>query len=535
MTRRSAPQSPAATAAAPAAAAAAESRAAAVSRGAARAPAIAFRGVTVRYGQRQALRNLCLAIEPGQFVLVTGPSGCGKSTLALAACGLIPHAHAAEIEGSVSVFGSDTRSRPVHALAGEVGMVFQNPSAQLFHGLVEEEVAFAPHNLGLSADEIAGRVASALSSVGITHLAGRQTQSLSAGEKQRLAVAAALSLKPRLLVLDEPTANLDWQGVELLVNALRRLHREQGLTVLVIEHRLSAFCPVAERVLILKEGHPVADGPPEEVFAARRRLVELGLRFPRPHVRDALRHYLPEGIDAAERTVPPLVALQGIYAGYGGRRARPVLPDLSFALYPGEFAALVGPNGTGKSTVARVLAGMLRPQRGRVLWNPSLRHLPLGRRVGFLFQNAAGQLLMDTVAEEVAFAPSNLGLDVERCSHLALTSAGLQGLRGRFTGSLSLGEQQRTALAAVLAAAPALLILDEPTIGQDWGHLERLMDHLRGLTRRGIAVLLITHDDKLVCRFADRVLCLEEGRLAADGPPRQLEQQRGENREVIGA
>jgi len=170
--------------------------------------------------------------------------------------------------------------------------------------------------------------------------------------------------------------------------------------------------------------------------------------------------------------------------------------------------------------LARVLAGMLRPQRGRVLWNRSLNKLPLGRRVGFLFQNAACQLLMDTVAEEVSFAPKNLGLDVELCSRLALSSTGLMGLRRRSSSSLSLGEQQRTVLAAVLAADPVLLILDEPTIGQDWSHLQRLMEYLRRLNRNGVAVLLITHDDKLVCRFAKRIICLEEGRLSADGFPR---------------
>lgn len=494
-----------------------------------RAPALELRALDVRYGRRGALQELTLMIDEGQFVLVTGPSGCGKSTLALAVCGLIPHAHLARLQGSVTVFGEDTRDHPVHALARHVGIVFQNPSVQLFHGLVEEEVAFAPHNLGLPEEEVGERVAFAMNSVGIPHLAGRLTQSLSAGEKQRLAIASALSLKPRILVLDEPTANLDWQGVELLTATLHRLNREQGLTVLVMEHRLTAFCPLADRVLLLREGRLVADGAPEEVFASRKRLVELGLRFPRPCGRDGLQRYLPEGIHPPANGLPPLVTLQGVSAGYGRRH---VLHEVSFALYPGQFAALVGPNGAGKSTLARVLAGMLRPQRGRVLWNRSLKKLPLGRRVGFLFQNAACQLLMDTVEEEVSFAPKNLGLDVEHCSRLALSSTGLMGLRRRSSASLSLGEQQRTVLAAVLAADPVLLILDEPTIGQDWSHLQRLMEYLRRLTRNGVAVLLITHDDKLVCRFAKRIICLEEGRLSADGFPRhEAEEAQG----VIGA
>jgi len=478
-------------------------------------PALELSSLGVRYGRREALQGLTLRIEEEQFVLVTGPSGCGKSTLALAACGLIPQANPAHLQGSLRVFGLSTREHPVHVLARQVGIVFQNPATQLFHGQVEEEVAFAPRNLGLPAKEIERRVVFALESVGIRHLAGRLTQSLSAGEKQRLAIASALSLKPRLLVLDEPTANLDWRGVELLADALRRLNREQGLTILVIEHRLSAFAPLADRVLVLKEGCLVADGAPAEVFAARERMIELGMRFPHPVTPRRLPSFLPRGIQPTDCGLPPLVDLQGISAGYGRRR---VLHDVSFALFPGQFAALVGPNGAGKSTLAQVLSGMIRPQRGKILWSRPLNKLPLGRRSGFLFQNAGCQLLMDTVAEEVAFAPKNLGLPVEELSRLALASTGLSSFGGRSPTCLSLGEQQRTALAAVLAASPRLLILDEPTIGQDWGHLERLMEYLCQLTRSGVSVLLITHDDKLVCRFAERILYLQEGRLSADGP-----------------
>jgi len=489
-------------------------------------PALEFSGVGLRYGRRQALQGLTLRIQPGQFVLVAGPSGCGKSSLALAACGLIPSTDPALLEGEVRVFGLSTREHPVHILAKHVGIVFQSPAAQLFHGIVEEEVGFAPHNLGFPKAEIEERVAFALDSVGIRHLARRLPQSLSAGEKQRLAIAAALSLKPRLLVLDEPTANLDWTGVELLADCLRRLNREQGLTVLLIEHRLHAFCPLADRVLVLNEGRLEADGAPGEVLAARERLGTLGLRFPRPGSSNRLTGFLPRGVHPPDQGLGPLVELQDLSAAYGRRR---VLHNVSFALFPGQFTALVGPNGAGKSTLAQVLSGLLRPQRGRVRWGRDLKALPLGRRCGFLFQNASCQLLLDTVAEEVSFAPRNLGLPVEEHCRLALASTGLSAFGQRSPTCLSLGEQQRTALAAVLSAFPRLLILDEPSIGQDWGHLERLMEYLRRLARGGVSILLITHDDKLVCRFAQRILHLRDGRLCADGPPRrETEQDPGE-------
>jgi energy-coupling factor transporter ATP-binding protein EcfA2 len=211
----------------------------------------------------------------------------------------------------------------------------------------------------------------------------------------------------------------------------------------------------------------------------------------------------------------PLVAIQGLEAGYGRRT---VLQGLDLALYPGEFAALVGDNGAGKSTLAKVLAGLLRPRQGKITWNEKLRCLPLGRRVGFLFQNPLDQLVCDMVEEEVAFGPRNLGLPVRERVETTLAVAGLTALRHRRSAALSVGEQQRTALAAALSTAPRLLILDEPTMGQDWAHLSHLMESLIQLNHNGQAILLITHDDKLVCRYAKRIILLEEGRIVADGP-----------------
>ena len=474
-------------------------------------------GLTVRYAEDPVLRNLSFRVKEGEFVLVTGPTGCGKSTLALTLCGLLPGVRPARVEGRISVAGVDARSRRPHELAQSIGIVFQNPAAQIFNGTVEDEVTFAPRNLGLCAEEVSGRTSRALESVGINHLRSRAIRTLSAGEKQRLAIASVLSLNPRILVLDEPTANLDWRGVEMLVSTLIRLNREQGLTVLVIEHRLPAFYRPAGRMLVLRKGELAADGAPEQVLTDRQRLVDLGLRFPRRTFRGGFERYVPKGIRSLQRPgQEPLVTLKGICAHYGRRR---VLHDISCSLYPGEFAVLVGDNGAGKSTLAGVLAGLVRPRQGKVVWARSLRRLAPGRRVGFLFQNAFDQLLLDTVAEEAAFAPANLGLDAPRCAAAALKAAGLSGLIHRAPTTLSAGQQQSTALAAVLAAEPALLILDEPTRGQDWLQLSRLMTYLRGLTRRGMSVLLITHDDKLICRFAERIICLEEGRLTADGLP----------------
>jgi energy-coupling factor transport system ATP-binding protein len=517
--------------------------------------------LTVRYGGQPALEDVSFTVGRGEFVLLSGPSGCGKSTLARSLNGLIPHAwpHAssAGMAGRVVVDGLETTAHSLPELAGHVGLVFQNPATQLFNATVEEEVAFAPRNLGLPAEEVGARVAFALDATGISPLRGRAIRTLSSGEQQRVAIASVLALRPQVLVLDEPTSNLDWRGVEQVMSTLARLSREGGLTILVIEHRLHTVASLADRVLLMQDGRIVADGRPEDVFGensewrmangggwrmegggwrpvlSRVEGMENGewrMEIVEGEASPTLRHWSLERPPTGQATqlpnhpsasgdalsassTRPLVAIQGLEAGYGRRM---VLQGLDLALYPGEFAALVGDNGAGKSTLARVLAGLLRPRQGRITWKKKLRRLPLGRRVGFLFQNPLDQLVCDTVEEEIAFGPRNFGLPIRERLETTLAVADLTALRHRRSAALSVGEQQRAALAAALSTAPRLLILDEPTMGQDWAHLSHLMESLTQLNRNGQAILLITHDDKLVCRYARRIILLEEGRIGGE-------------------
>jgi energy-coupling factor transporter ATP-binding protein EcfA2 len=473
---------------------------------------IQIRHLTIHYGSVCALSDVSLTVQEGSFTLISGPSGCGKSTLALCLGGLIPHVSSARVTGQAWVNHLDTRAHPSGELARHVGLVFQNPATQLFNATVDEEVAFAPRNLGLPSEEIAARVALALDATGITHLRGRDVRTLSTGEQQRVAIASVLALRPRVLILDEPTANLDWRGTEQVLSTLVRLQRGEGLTVVVIEHRLQALSKLADRVLLMHEGRIEADGRPEEVFANKARLAALGLRYPWHDAGCDVQTRTSEGSAPPPDGLRPLVALHRLEAGYGRRS---VFRDLDLSLYPGEFVALVGDNGAGKSTVARVLAGILRPQRGQIIWEPALRHLPPGRRVGLLFQNPLHQLVCDQVEEEVSFGPRNYGQDTDSGIEAVLEAADLTAIRHRRPQALSTGQQQRTALAATLALSPRLLILDEPTMGQDWGHLSRLMDFLTHLNRNGQAILLITHDYKLICRYARRIVRLHDGRLFA--------------------
>ena len=470
--------------------------------------------LTVHYGSRPVLHDVSLKVKQGEFVLLSGPSGCGKSTLALCLAGLIPQTVPATVSGRVMVAGLDTQEHSAPELARRVGLIFQNPATQLFNATVKEEVAFAPRNLNLPGEEIEARVKRALAVTGIEHLQRRSVRDLSGGEQQRVAIASVLALQPSVLILDEPTANLDWRGVEQIASALTRLHRDEGLTVILIEHRLAAFKALATRALLMKDGRIVADDSPRAVLADKAKLATLGLRFP---WLDIDRRIEADDLDAPPPpTVAPLVALRQVTAGYGRRT---VLSKLNLALYPGQFIALVGENGAGKSTIAHLLAGNLRPRRGRVEWHPAARRLPAGRRVGLLDQNPLHQLVCDRVEEELTLGPLNYGLPNDISSLLA--TADLTALRHRPLQALSAGQQQRTALAATLALCPQLLILDEPTMGQDWDHLTRLMDYLTHLYRNGQTILLITHDDRLVCRYAKRIIRLDGSGVAVDGclPP----------------
>jgi energy-coupling factor transport system ATP-binding protein len=299
-----------------------------------------------------------------------------------------------------------------------------------------------------------------------------------------VAIAAALTMEPSALILDEPTANLDAAGVQQLVRTLVRLHRQHSVTLIIIEHRLAPFIPHADRLVWLEEGLIVADCSPPEME-----------RFTSP---------APALPPSPVPTGSPLVSLHDVVAGYDGH---PVIRGCSLTLHRGDFAALVGSNGSGKTTLARVLAGLLRPRRGRVNWHTN-GHSP---RAGLMQQPPLHQMVCDTIAEEVNYGPHNLGMvHGGNASHL-LTKMGLEHIEHRPTRTLSVGQQQRTVLAATLALDPALLILDEPTVGQDQAHLTRAMDLLSNLNREGQTVLLITHDRRLVERYAGKVWEMKEG------------------------
>ena len=411
-----------------------------------------------------ALRDVSLAVESGEVVALLGPSGSGKSTLIRALAGLVPHFHGGRFEGRVVVAGLDTRDTRPADLAGTVATVFQDPEDQVVMTIAANEVAFGLENLGVAPGEIWPRVERALDSVDALHLWGRKTTELSGGELQRVCLASALALEPQLLLLDEPTSQLDPDAAALFLAAVERL----GATVVLSEHRVTRALELATRVVFLEGGRVLLDAPRAvavEWLSAERPL------YTKPCVSET---------QALSGEV--VAALRGV--SYAYRQALPVLDGVDLELRRGEIVALEGPNGSGKTTLARIAAGLVEPQDGTV---------ELRGRAGYLSQDPGRYLVKETALAEVALAVNG----DELRAGAALDRVGLGWAAGRHPRDLSSGERERLALASVAVAEPDLLVLDEPTRGLDPERKAALGDWLLDYAASGKAVLLATHDRDL--------------------------------------
>ena len=488
---------------------------------------VTFDTVSYRYpgAQADALCEVSLSIADGEFVVVAGLSASGKSSLVRAACGLAPHALGGAFGGRVTVAGLDTREHGPAALAAEVGTLLQDPETQVVMGTVRAELAFPLENRGEPPAAVARAVEEVALALGIAPLLDRATGELSGGELQRVALAAALAGQPRLVVLDEPTSQLDPVAGDELIWLLRRLNEEWGTTVVLVEHRLERCLAAADRVLALEGGRLAFDGPPAAFLAwalraqpalatpgarlfaaaglpaapvgvkqARRALGELDALpdptpEPTPEPARRRRRRRSSGDDAVLR-------LDGVWHELRGGRS--VLRGIDLTLAPGERVALMGRNGAGKSTLLRHVKGLLEPTRGRVRARG---------RVALLLQHPGDLLFADRVGDEL--------------DPVALARTGLAALADRHPRDLSGGERQRLALAVATAGAeaPAVVCLDEPTRGMDRARKADLAAEIGRMAEGGAAVLVATHDPEFAAAFADRVVLLGAGEVLADGPP----------------
>lgn len=473
--------------------------------------------------EQPALRDMTFSVAVGEALLVAGSSGCGKSTLLRCINGLIPRSYKGELTGTLLLHGQDPSVLPLAKIGQMVGTVIQNPEKQIVGAYVKNEVAFGPENLGWPHARIVATVDEVLERLGIAHLRERETFRLSGGEKQKVALAGVLAMQSKMLLLDEPLANLDPASVQEALALLRTL-ADEGHTLLLVEHRVEDVLGLSpERVLFMRDGMQVYWG---DLTGFEQVADPHEVKLPAPLVINwAAQHVLdvPPPPPPARPDAPPLIEFEHVDFYYAPQQ--PVLSDVNLTIRQGDVIAILGPNGAGKSTLVKHMIGLLKPRAGtvRIMGEPStaLTTAQIARHVGYVFQNPGHMLFAPTVREELAFGPRNLGYDRERIVtnvQRALDLVGLAGLDDRPPLSLSFGQQKRVGIAAVAAMESRVLVMDEPTAGQDYRSYTAFMDAITRL-RAFDALVFITHDLDLALTYANRIVLLADQGIAADGAP----------------
>ena len=493
----------------------------------------------------------CFDLREGEAVILMGRAGAGKSTLCRCLNGVIPKFQKGEFSGEVQIFGQPTEDKKIYQLAQDVGLVFQDFEPQLFSTSVELEVAFGPENIALPREEIAKRVDYALRAVGLEGFEHRQPYNLSGGEKQRLAIASILSSKPRILVLDEPTTDLDPQGRYNILSALQRL-REESISLLIVEQDAEEVIN-ADRIVIMDTGGIVASGAPREILSNVNLLEQHGIRPPQivklfsekpdnttlltaeeaykrlsnPIDEKKFKMLQQEGEKRQGKYGETTIEISNLKHSYPG--LSDVLAGIDVQVREGEFVAIVGQNGSGKTTLAKHFNGLLRPSAGNISCfgkdAADMSISELGRIVGYVFQNPDHQIFASSVQEELTFGPKNYGLNQQEISTNiaeALEAVDLVGYGERDPFSLTKGERQRVAVASVLACKPKILVLDEPTTGLDYQQQKSMMELLRSLNHSGHTIIIITHALWVVAEYAHRAIVMNGGKIIADGAVREV-------------
>ncbi|WP_302853296.1 ABC transporter ATP-binding protein [uncultured Slackia sp.] len=538
---------------------------------------IEVKDVTFTYSgtQRHALERVSLAVAEGEFVGVIGPSGAGKSTLAGVMSGAVPHHFAGELYGACLVDGKDTCEVTLTDVSRLVGSVLQDIDAQFVASNVRDELLFGLENFGVMHDEIPARMQQALETVGIEDLRDREIATLSGGQKQKVAIAAILALRPRVLVLDEPTAALDPASSTLVFETLCEVNRSAGITVVVIEQKVALLSEYCSRVVVLEQGKLIFDDTPRKVFSHGERLREIGVDSPRVArvsnslaaaglcelgepalsvdeaaalvariVGEGVRGAVVEGACAASavpstpsnatvcdpsiggdsaassaRTGEPVARFEGVGYSYpGGASVR----ALDFEVFPGEIVGIVGQNGAGKTTFTKLLNGLLKPAEGNVVVaGLNTREVPtsrIARHVSTLFQNPDRQICKDTVLDEVAFGLLLQGVSLDEASARAKATCERFGLPlDEAPFSLSRGQRQMVALASVVVGEPQIIVLDEPTSGLDYRECMTVMETVRDMAAAGSAVVMVCHDMEVVSDFANRLVVMANGEILGRG------------------
>lgn len=517
-----------------------------------------------------ALNNISLSIEAGEFVGIIGPSGSGKTTLASIFSGAIPHHYSGELSGIVKIAGQETKNLALTNIACLIGSVIQDIDAQMVAANVEDEILFGLENFGVAHNEIPNRIDEALQIVGISDLRNRDLDTLSGGQKQKVAIAAILALKPKVMVLDEPTCALDPVSSKMIFSILKDLNKNFGITVVVIEQKVALLSEYCKRLVVLSNGTLSLDLPVGQALKNMDLLYSIGINYPRTThlVNDLQRESvcsksdLPVSVEDTVNTIvntinsgnslvshddshsecdedkcaaafdfsnasqnlaqnsSPCLSLQNVSFSYPSGVS--ALENVSFDAYPGELVTLVGRNGAGKTTVTKIINGLLKPSSGSIFIDgkntSNMKISQIAHYVSTLFQNPDRQLCKDTILEEVAFSCILLGESVKEANDHAMQVIEKLNLDPNASPfMLSRGQRQMVALAATVVTKPKILVLDEPTCGLDYMECLRIMQVVEDLRDHGCCVIMVCHDMEVVLDFATRLIVVNDGHILEDG------------------
>jgi energy-coupling factor transport system ATP-binding protein len=493
---------------------------------------LVIENLSFRYRDRKgaAIHDISFETKPGEILLIAGASGCGKTTLIRCINGLIPRSYKGEVSGRITVFGEEIKDWPLSRISQKIGTVLQDPERQILGTQVLNEVAFGLENLGLARDEIRQRANEALDFLKISHLWDRETFHLSGGEKQKVALAGVLAMRPSILLLDEPLASLDPASAQDTLDTVRFL-ADQGMNVLLVEHRVEDVLRIQpQRVMFMSEGEIRYLG---NLSGLSKVVNYREVKLPAPDIVERAKEDQPPteitilpGVASSKSRSEALVRFENVSFGYDSNAD--VLHGISLEIKRGDVIAVLGPNGSGKTTFVKHAIGLLKPKSGRVLVDGrntrDVSVAQIASTLGYVFQSPSHMLFAPTVHEELAFGPTNMKHSKEQIEQEVKEALRIVNLSDQEQDpplALSFGQQKRVSIAAILAMQSRILVMDEPTAGQDYQNYMNFMDSILQLPGFE-AILFITHDVDLAVIYANRVLIIADGRLIADGKPQDV-------------